>query len=568
MKSEQDLNILRHSTAHLLAHAVSELYPNTKLTIGPATPEGFFYDFLPEQNLKEEDLPKIAERMKEIADRQLPLTHKEVPKKVAREMYKDNPFKLELIDDIEGDTVGIATQGDFHDLCRGGHLEHTGLLKNFKLFGISGSYWRADRSGQPLQRISGTAFFTPKDLRTYEKKREEAIKYDHRRLGKQLDLFSFHEEGPGFPFFHPKGKMVLNLLISYLKKLLDQAGYEEIATPMMLSDELWRRSGHYDHYRDNMYFSEIDERSFAIKPMNCPGAILVYKERPRSYRNLPIKLAEFGLVHRYELSGVLHGLFRARAFIVDDAHVFCLPDQLEEQIKEMVDMTYTVLKKFGFENITVGVSTKPKNAMGDDKLWDQATDALKNALEKANVPFEIYEGEGAFYGPKIEFRIKDSMDRSWQCGTIQVDFFQSENFDLTYVASDGTRKRPVIIHRAIYGSLERFFGILLEHYRGRLPFWLAPLQMKLLTITDDQRPYAKELLNKLKEHGYRVAMDESSDPISGKIKVAQLEQVPWMLILGAKEAENSTITLRYRDGKQEFGLSFDELAKKAETAQK
>ncbi len=568
MKSEQDLNTLRHSVAHLLAHAVAELYPDTKLTIGPATPEGFFYDFLPTTNFKEQDLPLIAEKMQEIADRKLPITHKEVPKKVAREMYKDNPFKLELIDAIEGDTVGIATQGDFHDLCKGGHLEHTGLLKNFKLLNISGSYWRADRKGQPLQRIAGTAFFTPKELRIYEKRREEALKYDHRKLGKELDLFSFHEEGPGFPFFHPRGKIVYDLLIQYLQKLLQKAGYKEIATPIMLSDELWKRSGHYDHYRDSMYFSEIDERTFAIKPMNCPGAILIYKERPRSYRALPFKLAEFGLVHRYELSGVLHGLFRARAFTIDDAHVFCTPDQLKDQIKEMVEMTYTVLKKFGFEDITVGVSTKPENAMGDTALWDKATDALKQALESLHIPFEVYEGEGAFYGPKIEFRIKDSMGRSWQCGTIQVDFFLPKNFELEYVTPEGTRAQPVLVHRAIYGSLERFLAILLEHYKGRLPFFIAPVQIKILTITDEQKPYAQELLATLQKHGYRVSIDESSDPISGKIKAAQLQQIPWMLVVGAKELENKTVTLRHRDGKQEFGLALDDLLKKAEKAQK
>ncbi len=565
---EQDLNSLRHSAAHLLAHAVVELYPDTKLTIGPATPEGFFYDFLPTTNFKEQDLPAIAEKMREIADRKLPLTHKQVPKDVAREMFKGNQFKLELIDGIEGDTVGIASQGDFHDLCRGGHVEHTGLLKNFKLLNVSGSYWRGDRDGQPLQRISGTAFFTPKELRMYEKRVAEALKYDHRKLGKELDLFSLHEEGPGFPFFHPRGKIVYDLLVGHLKKLLQQADYQEIATPMMLSDELWKRSGHYDHYRDNMYFSEIDKRNFAIKPMNCPGAILIYKERPRSYRDLPLKFAEFGLVHRYELSGVLHGLFRARAFTIDDAHVFCTPDQLKEQIKQMVSMTYSVLNKFGFEEIRVGISTKPEDAMGDDALWDKATDALKHALESEGVPFEMYEGEGAFYGPKIEFRIKDSMGREWQCGTIQVDFFLPKNFELEYVTPEGTRAQPVMVHRAIYGSLERFFAILLEHYKGRLPFFIAPVQMKILTITDDQKQYAHELLNTLKSHGYRASMDESSDPISGKIKAAQLQQVPWMLVLGAKELENNTITLRHRDGKQEFGLSLDDLLKKAEIAQK
>ena len=568
MKPEQDINVLRHSAAHLLAHAVTELYPDTQLTIGPATPEGFFYDFLPTSNFKESDLPAIAQRMEEIADRKLPLTHEQVSKKVARELYKNNPFKLELIDQIEGDTVGIARQGDFYDLCRGGHVANTSLLKNFKLLTVSGSYWRGNREGKALQRISGTAFFTPKELRMYEKEREEALKYDHRKLGKELDLFSFHDEGPGFPFFHPQGKIVYDQLVGYLKKLLKAADYQEIATPMMLSDELWKRSGHYDHYKNNMYFSEIDERSFAIKPMNCPGAILIYKERPRSYRELPLKLAEFGLAHRYELSGVLHGLFRARAFTIDDAHVFCTPHQLEEQIKQMVDITYTVLKKFGFDTITVGISTKPENAMGDDVLWQKATDALKHALESAGVSYEIYEGEGAFYGPKIEFRIQDSMGREWQCGTIQVDFFQPQNFDLTYVSPEGTRARPVMVHRAIYGSIERFFGILVEHFKGRLPFFIAPVQMKILTITDEQKEYGHELLATLKERGYRVAMDESSDPISGKIKTAQLQQIPWMLVIGAKELENKTITLRHRDGKQEFGLTLDEILKKAEFDQK
>ncbi len=566
MKSELEIQKLRHSAAHLLAHAISELYPDTMLTIGPATQEGFFYDVLPSTNFKEEDLSKISTRMEEIADRNLPIVHTEISKAEARKLYKNNPFKLELIDGIEGDTVGIASQGEFKDLCKGGHVEHTGLLKNFKLLNLSGSYWRADRNKQPLQRISGTVFFTPKELRLYEKKREEALKYDHRKLGRELDLFSFHEEGPGFPFFHPKGKVVINVLIDSLKKLLSKARYQEIGTPIMLSDELWKRSGHYDHYHDHMYFSEMDDRSYAIKPMNCPGAILIYKERPRSYRELPLKLSEFGLVHRYELSGVLHGLFRARTFTIDDAHVFCTPDQIESQIKEMVDMTYKVLNRFGFEHITVGISTKPDNAMGSDELWNTATNALKSALQSSKIPFEIYEGEGAFYGPKIEFRIQDSMGRLWQCGTVQVDFFLPQNFELEYVTSEGTKTRPVMVHRAIYGSLERFMAILLEHYKGRLPFFIAPVQIKILTITDEQMPYARTILEKLQEDGYRVTLDEGSDPISGKIKTAQLQQIPWMLIIGEKEASQNTVTLRHRDGKQEFGLSLGELQEKAKKA--
>lgn len=563
MANQEKLNNLRHSAAHLLAHALSELYPATKLTIGPATQDGFFYDFLPQQNLKEDDLPKIAEKMSEIAHRNLPLEHKQISKTEARKLYKDNPFKLELIEQIEGDTVGLATQGNFYDLCRGGHVANTNELKNFKLLGISGSYWRADKTKQALQRISGTAFFTEKELRVFEKQREEALKYDHRKLGKELDLFSFHEEGPGFPFYHPRGKTIINILINYLRGLLDKAGYLEVGTPILLSSELWKQSGHYGHYKENMYFCSFDDREYAIKPMNCPGAILIYQERPRSYRELPLRLAEFGTVHRYELSGVLHGLFRARTFIIDDGHIFCTPDQIESEVLKAVTMTNEVLNKFGFSKIIVGVSTKPDNAMGDDALWEKATKALTNALDKAGIPYEIYEGEGAFYGPKIEFRIEDSMGRSWQCSTVQVDFCQPENFNLTYVNNEGSKARPVIVHRAIYGSLERFLAILLEHYKGKLPFWLAPIQIAVLTITDAQKPYAQTIYQTLRDNGYRVSMDESSDPISGKIKTAQIQQIPWMLVVGAKEVENGTVTLRHRDGTQEFGVTMEKIFEKA-----
>lgn len=565
---DKDIMALRHSAAHLLAHAVSELYPDTLLTIGPATEEGFFYDLLPSKNFKEEDLPKIEARMKEIANRNLPLTHEPMKKDEARKLYKNNPFKLELIEGIQDDTVGIARQGDFYDLCRGGHVSTTGLLKNIKLTAISGSYWRADRNGQKLQRISGIAFFSPEDLAEYERKKEEAAKYDHRRLGKQLDLFSFHEEGVGFPFFHPKGKLVINLMMKYMRKLQEENGYQEISTPTMLSDELWKRSGHWAHYKDKMYFCDIDEQSYAVKPMNCPGSILVYSTRPRSYRELPLKLAEYGHVHRHELSGVLHGLMRVRAFTQDDAHVYCMPNQIEEQVITMIKMIYTMLNKFGFADIDVTISTKPENALGSEEYWDNATNALKGALEKMNLKYSISEGEGAFYGPKIEFRIKDSMGREWQCGTIQVDFFFPQNFDLEYVASNGQRERPVMIHQANYGSLERFFAIILEHFKGNLPFWLAPVQITLLTITDDQRPYAQKILEQLKAHGLRVEMDQTSDQISGKIKRAQEEKIPWMLVLGKKEVENNTITLRHSDGKQEFGLSFEQILAKAQELQK
>ena len=559
MAQKDDLKTLRHSAAHLLAHAISELHPGTKFTIGPATPNGFFYDVLPEQNFKEEELRPIEQRMREIANRDLPLEHKQIDKAEARALYKDNPFKLELIDEISGDTVGLATQGDFYDLCRGGHVTTTGQIKHVKLTGLSGSYWRADKSKQALQRISGTAFFTAKQLTEYEKQREEAAKYDHRRLGKELDLFSLHPEGPGFPFFHPKGQTVINLLKAYMRKEQRAAGYQEIETPIMLKDELWRRSGHYQHYKENMFFSNIDKVDYAVKPMNCPGAMLIYKNRPHSFRELPLRLSEFGKVHRYELSGVLHGLIRVRAFTQDDAHLYCTVDQLEQEILNTINLTLKVLKKFEFDDVKVAVSTKPDNAMGDDALWQQATQALIKSLKKTKVDHVIQEGEGAFYGPKIEFLIKDSMGREWQCSTVQVDFFQPQNFDLTYVASGGAKERPVVIHQAIYGSLERFFAILLEHYKGHLPVWLAPIQVKLLTITDEQKPYAQDILRQLTEHGIRATLDESSDPLAGKVKTAQLEKVPCMAVIGNKEVANKSITLRTADGKQKFGLSLQGL---------
>ena len=564
MEDKQDLKVLRHSAAHLAAHALIELYPGIKLTIGPATEEGFFYDVLPQQNLKEEDLERIEQRMHEISQRNLPLTHKEISKEEARQIFKDNPFKLELIDQIPGDTVGISVQGDFLDLCRGGHVASTSDIKYFKLLGLSGAYWRAERTNQALQRIHGTAFFTQKELDDYITRREELQKYDHRKLGKQMDLFSFQEEAVGFPFFHPKGKRIINVLLKYMRKIHDEYNYQEISTPTLLNDELWRRSGHYAHYKENMYFSCVDDQSYAIKPMNCPGAILVYKNRPRSYRELPLKLAEFGHVHRHELSGVLHGLLRVRAFTIDDAHIFCTLEHIEGEILTILRIAFKVLQRCGFKDIHLALSTKPEKAMGTEETWSKAIGALKKALDTFGYPYTIKEGEGAFYGPKIEIRVKDSMGREWQCSTIQVDFLMPENFDLHYVSSQGTQERPVIIHQAIYGSLERFFAVLLEHYKGHLPFWLAPVQARILTITDQQRSYAETVLHALKDHEIRVELDLSSDPISGKIKAAQLDKVPWMIVIGQKEADNNTLSLRTSDGKQQFGLSLDELLKQAD----
>lgn len=566
MHNNEELQKLRHSAAHLVAHAITELYPDTQLTIGPATATGFFYDILPKENLKEADIASIEQRMQEIVKRNLPLSHSDMEKSKAKELYKNNPFKLELIDGIESDTVGIAQQGEFYDLCRGGHVASTGLLKYVKLTGLSGSYWRADKNGQALQRISGVVFFTENDLKAYEQKLEDAQKYDHRRLGKQLDLFSFHDEGIGFPFFHPKGKTIINGLKNYMRKRLTQANYSEIETPSLLNDELWRNSGHYAFYKDNMYFSVIDEKSYALKPMNCPGAILVFKERPRSYRELPLRLNEFGKVHRHELSGVLHGLFRVRSFTIDDTHIICTVEQIQDEILANIKILMETMHKFGFDNVSIGLSTKPANAMGDEATWEKATNGLISALKAAKLDYKLQEGEGAFYGPKLEFVIKDSMEREWQCGTIQIDFFQPENFDLNYVSSGGTLKRPVIIHQAMYGSLERFLGILLEHHKGLLPFWISPVQIKVLTITDEQKEYAQDITNMLKMHGVRVELDNSSSPLSAQIKDAQTEKIPWMIVIGKKEMEANTITLRYHNGKQELNVTHEQLLEKIKAA--
>lgn len=560
---EHALEQVRHSAAHLLAHALSELYPGTLFAIGPATETGFFYDFLPRTNLSEDDLTRIEEKMREIAKRNVTITHETIQKNRAHELFKDNPFKLELIAQIEDDLVGLSRQGDFYDLCKGDHVKSTGKIAHFKLLTISGTYWRGDTSKPALQRIAGTAFLTANELETFIKQREDALKYDHRRLGKEMDLFSIQPEGPGFPFFHPKGMAIINQMKAFMSDLLLANDYQEVSTPTMLSAELWKRSGHYTFYKENMYFSTIEDAEFAIKPMSCPGAFLIYKNRPHSYRELPMRLSEFGHVHRRELSGVLHGLLRVRAFTQDDAHILCTPEQMEDEIINVLRMVFIMLAKTGFENIKIFLSTRPDNAMGDPTVWDHAINALKQALTKSGHSFTIKEKEGAFYGPKIEFNIEDSMGRQWQCGTIQVDFLQPENFDLTYIAPSGQKERLVVIHHAIYGSLERFFAILLEHYKGKFPLWLAPVQARILTITDNERPYAMGILEKLKRAKIRAEIDQTSDPISGKIKNAQQERIPWMIVIGSKEAVAGTVTLRHHDGAQEFGLSVDDLITKA-----
>jgi len=558
---EQYLDNVRHSCAHLLAQAVLELFPGTLLTIGPTTKHGFFYDFLPPFNLKEDDLSRIEQRMRDLVKKEYDIVGGQVSKVEARKLFADNRFKLELIDQIQSDTVGVYRQGDFFDLCRGGHVANIKELKHFKLTSISGAYWRADRTGQQLQRISGIAFATQKDLKKHLNAVEEAKKYDHRLLGKQLDLFSFHPEAPGSAFFHHKGTLIFNSLVDYMRSQLKES-YLEIKTPLIMHEDLWHTSGHYDNYKENMYFTQIDEQTHCVRPMNCPSSALVYKQGFHSYRQLPLRIAEFGLVHRYELSGVLHGLFRVRTFTQDDAHLFCMPEQIEQEVIELLALEQRVYKKFGFEKVRMALSTKPEKSIGDDALWEIATNALRTAMNTQGITYQVEEGEGAFYGPKIDFFIEDVMGREWQCGTVQVDFFLPQRFELEYVASDQSRKRPVIIHRTIYGSIERFMGILLEHHKGHLPFWIAPEQVRVMTITDNQVDYATEIYSKLKAYGVRASLDAGADKISAKIKRAQLAKVPWMLVLGAKEKENGVITLRYVSGKQEFGLTYQQLQEK------
>ncbi len=550
------LHNLRHSAAHLLAQAVLELHPGTKLTIGPVTEFGFFYDFLPVKNFKEDDLPIIEARMRELAKKNYKIVGGQIPKEEARPMFKENQFKLELIDGIQDATVGVYHQGDFYDLCKGGHVEALGEIKHFKLTAISGSYWRANREGVALQRISGVAFATKADMDAYFKRIEEAEMYDHRKLGKQLELFSFHDVSPGVPFFHHKGLIVYHRLIDLMRKLRGSA-YQEIKTPFILHESLWKTSGHYDNYRDNMFFTSTEDVPFCVKPMNCPGAFLHYQERPRSYRELPLRLGEFGFVHRRELSGVLHGLFRVRGFTQDDSHTFCTVDQIGEVTKSILNLADTVYKKFGFASVKYFLSTRPEKSMGSDEAWEKATSGLQDALEAQGLAYEVDEGGGAFYGPKIDIKILDAMGREWQCGTCQIDFTQPENFKLEYIDADQSRKRPVVLHVAIYGSIERFLGVLLEHFKGHLPFWLAPVQVRVLKITDGQKAYAQGVFDAVTKAGLRVEADESGDQISAQIRRAQVEKVPWMVVLGQKEQDQNTVTLRHVDGKQEFGLSLN-----------
>nr|MBA4405285.1 threonine--tRNA ligase [Nanoarchaeum sp.] len=555
---KKDLEALRHSASHILAQAVLELFPKTKLAIGPAIENGFYYDF-DREPFTPEELNKIEERMHEIVKRNLKIERQEVTKAKAKELLKNQPYKLELLDDLKG-KITFYKQGEFTDLCAGPHVESTGEVKNIKLMKTSGAYWRGDSKNKMLQRIYGTAFYEKQELKDYIHMLEEAEKRNHVKLGKELDLFSIHEEGPGFPFFHHKGLIIWNILIDLWRKEHDKAGYIEHKTPMILNRKLWETSGHWNYYIDNMYTLKIDKQDYAIKPMNCPGGILLFKEKLHSYRELPIRAGEIGLVHRHELSGVLNGLFRVRAFHQDDAHIFMTEEQMVDEVLGVVKLADKFYKLFGLD-YHLELSTRPKESIGTDKQWELSTNALKNALKILGKPYKINEGDGAFYGPKIDIHLKDSLGRTWQCGTIQVDAGLPEKFDLTYDGKDGKKHRPVMIHRVIYGSLERFLGILIEHYAGKFPLWLSPVQVKIVTVNDNCNKFAEKLKDKLKENEIRVELDLRSESIGKKVRDAQVEKVNYVVTIGEKEIEKNKLAIRTREGKVTFDVAIDTFIK-------
>ncbi|NLY43230.1 MAG: threonine--tRNA ligase [Clostridiaceae bacterium] len=538
----------RHTSSHILAQAVKRLYPNTKLAIGPAIENGFYYDFDSDVTFTTEDLEKIEEEMKKIIKEDLPLERFELPREEAIKYMEDRGeiYKVELIRDLPEDAViSFYKQGEFVDLCAGPHIPSTGKVKAIKLLNVAGAYWRGNEKNKMLQRIYGTSFTKKSELDEYLNRLEEAKKRDHRKLGRELDLFTILEEGPGFPFFLPKGMVLRNILEDFWREEHKKWGYQEIKTPIILNEELWHRSGHWDHYKENMYFTKIDDVNFAIKPMNCPGGILVYKRRMHSYRDLPQRLAELGLVHRHELSGALHGLMRVRCFTQDDAHIFMLPSQIKEEIVNVINLIDYFYGIFGFK-YHVELSTRPEKSVGSEEQWEIATNALREALIEKGMEFKINEGDGAFYGPKIDFHLEDSIGRTWQCGTIQLDFQMPELFELVYVGADGGKHRPVMIHRVVFGSIERFIAILTEHYAGAFPTWLAPVQVKILPIADKYHDYAFMLQKQLDQKGIRVEVDARNEKIGYKIREAQLEKVPYMLVVGQKEMESGSVAVRSR----------------------
>lgn len=544
----EGLFTLRHTASHVMAQAINHLFPGVKFAIGPAIDDGFYYDLDSDHVFSQEDFAAIEKEMSKIAKENIPLVKKVLPRDEALQYFKDKgqDYKVMLIEDLpEEETISLYEQGDFTDLCAGPHLKSTGKVKTFKLMTVAGAYWRGDSKNKMLQRIYATAFFSKEDLDHYLFVRAEAEKRDHRKLGKQLDLFSFHEEGPGFPFFHPKGMILRNKLMDYERELFKEFGYVEIMTPVILSKKLWLQSGHWDHYKENMYFTQIDDEDYAIKPMNCPGGILFFKTQQRSYRDLPMRVGEFGLVHRHELKGALHGLFRVRCFTQDDAHIFMTQEQMKDEVIKCMAMYQKMYGVFGLE-YHVELSTRPENSMGSDELWEISTNALREAIETAGVPYQINEGDGAFYGPKLDFHVQDSLGRTWQCGTIQMDMQLPERFDVNYIGEDGEKHRAVMLHRAGYGSLERFIGILIEHYAGAFPTWIAPVQAKIIPVTDKNLEYAKSVATAMSESDIRVEVEEANETLGYKIRKAQMEKVPYMIIVGDQEMKSHTISVRSR----------------------
>ncbi len=550
MDSDEGISVYRHTTAHVLAQAVKRLFPQARLAIGPSIENGFYYDFDVDKPFTTEDLEAIEGEMKKIVKEDLKLERFELSREDAIALMKqrNEPYKVELIEDLDQDAViSFYKQGDFVDLCAGPHLSSTGRIKAMKLLNVAGAYWRGDENNKMLQRIYGTSFNKKSLLDEYLKRLEEAKKRDHRKLGKELDLFSIHDEGPGFPFFHPKGMVLRNQLEDFWRKEHAKRGYQEIRTPIILNRELWIRSGHWDHYKENMYFTQIDDMEYAVKPMNCPGSLILYKRKMHSYRDLPIRMGELGLVHRHELSGALHGLMRVRNFTQDDAHIFMTPDQIRDEIFGVIELVDYVYGVFGFK-YHVELSTRPEKSMGSDEDWEMATNALEEALKARNMDYKVNEGDGAFYGPKIDFHLEDCLGRTWQCGTIQLDFQMPERFELSYIGQDGEKHRPVMIHRVVFGSIERFIAILTEHYGGAFPVWLSPVQVKMLSITDRSNDYIKKLEERFKEAGFRVETDLRNEKIGYKIREAQMEKVPYMLVIGDKEVENQKVAVRLRKG--------------------
>ena len=552
-KDPEALHVLRHSAAHVMAQAILRLYKDAKLTIGPAIEDGFYYD-IDMGPVSEEDFAKIEAEINKIIKAKLPIYRKEISKAEALEFYKDEPYKQEMISELEDGTISFYGQGEFTDLCRGPHVPHTGYIKAIKLIKVSGAYWRADPTKPQLQRIYGTAFFSKKELNDHLKFLEEAKKRNHRKIGQALDLFSFHEEAPGMPFFHPKGMVVWNCLLDYWRAEHRAAGYVETKTPIMLNRELWEKSGHWENYRENMYTSTIDDNDYAIKPMNCPGGMLIYGRKPHSYRDLPLRAAEVGLVHRHELSGVLQGLFRVRAFHQDDAHLYMMPEQIEDEILGVLRLSERMYSTFGL-GFHLELSTRPDKSIGTDEQWEHATRGLESGLKAYGHDYTLNEGDGAFYGPKIDLHIKDALGRTWQCGTIQLDMALPERFNLTYIGKDNERHRPLMIHRTVFGSIERFLGILLEHFAGKLPLWLTPVQAAILPINDDLTAYANEVKSTLEKADLRVEVDDRAESLNKKVREAQLTQIPLILTVGGKEKESDTLAVRTLDGHVKYGVS-------------